>query len=184
VAAVDTKGKPPAKGGKDAKKGAANTASIDETAVAEDSQYVKEMKEAIRIEKSIFRYRLVQIRNWTLKQLKEMRQQALDLYKLLEDWVFVSQRVEMDAIEEMCVIIKEHIEDETKIQDELRIKFMDFTVDKSVLNYITPPPPKFAPFEEIKDDRFTIPQLECLIEEFQMQEKLYGCSELKVETLA
>jgi hypothetical protein len=35
----------------------------------------------------------------------------------------------MDAIDEMCMIIKDHIEEETKIQDELRIKFMDFTVD-------------------------------------------------------
>ena len=35
----------------------------------------------------------------------------------------------MDAIDEMCVVIKRAIEDESKIQNELRIKFMDFTVD-------------------------------------------------------
>jgi len=96
----------------------------------------------------------------------------LDLYRLLEDWVLVSQKVEMDAIDEMCVVIKEHIENETKIQDELRIEYMNFTVDKSVLNYITPPPPKFPPFEEIRDDRFTIPQLQCFIEEFEVLEQV------------
>lgn len=112
-------------GKKDAKKGA----PVEEEKVVEESIYVKEMKDAIKVEKSIFRYRLIQIRNWTLKQLKEMRQNSLDLYKMLEDWILVSQKVEMDAIDEMCNVIKEHIEEETKIQDELRIKFMDFTVD-------------------------------------------------------
>ena len=49
--------------GKDTKKG--GTAQEEEKQV-EESQYVKEMRESIRIEKGILRYRLVQIRNWTL----------------------------------------------------------------------------------------------------------------------
>ena len=56
--------------GKDAKKG--GTAQEEEKQV-EESQYVKEMRESIRIEKGILRYRLVQIRNWTLDQLKSRR---------------------------------------------------------------------------------------------------------------
>ena len=76
---------------------------------------------------------------------------------MLEDWVFVAQKTEMDAIEEMCIVIKDNIEEETKIQSELRINFMDFTVDQGVLNYITPPPPKHEPKEEIMDTRFSIP---------------------------
>ena len=78
----------PKKGGgkKDAKKGAA----VEDEKPLEDSIYVKEMRDAIKVEKSILRYRLVQVRNWTLQQLKEMRQKALDLYKMLEDWILVS----------------------------------------------------------------------------------------------
>jgi len=86
-----------------------------------------------------------------------MRQGSLDLYRMLEDWIFVAQKTEMDAIEEMCVVIKDSIEEEAKIQSELRIKFMDFTVDQGVLNYITPPPPKHEPSEEILDTRFSVP---------------------------
>ena len=78
---------------------------------------------------------------------------------MLEDWIFVAQKAEMDAIEDMTMVIKDSIEEETKIQSELRINFMDFTVDQGVLNYITPPPPKHAPLEEPKPERFTIPQL-------------------------
>lgn len=76
---------------------------------------------------------------------------------MLEDWIFVAQKTEMDAIEEMCMIIKDSIEEENKIQSELRINFMDFTVDQGVLNYITPPPPKHAALEEQTTSRFTIP---------------------------
>ena len=40
------------------------------------------------------------------------------------------------------MIIKRAIEEEKKIQDELRIKFMDFCVDEKIMNYIEPPPEK------------------------------------------
>jgi len=150
-------------GKKDAKKGAQ---AQEEEKTVEESIYVKEMREAIKVEKSIMRFRLVQVRNWALSQLKQMRQNSLDLYKMLEDWIFVAQKTEMDAIEEMSMIIKDAIEEETKIQSELRIEFMDFTVDEGVLNYITPPPPKHPPLEEITTSRFSIPQLRCSTNEF------------------
>lgn len=153
----------PKKGGKkDAKKGAA---AVEEDKTIEDSVYVKEMREAIKVEKSILRFRLVQVRNWALSQLKSMRQSSLDLYKMLEDWVFVAQKTEMDAIEEMCMVIKDSIEEEKKIHSELRIKFMDFTVDNGVLNYITPPPPKHAAREVRDVNRFTVEQIGCVIDE-------------------
>lgn len=80
----------PKKGGakKDAKKG--KDAGVEEEKPVEDSIYVKEMKDAIKVEKSILRYRLVQVRNWTLQQLKNVRVNALDLYRTLEDWILVS----------------------------------------------------------------------------------------------
>jgi hypothetical protein len=112
------------------------------------------MREAVKIEKSILRFRLVQIRNWTIKRLQYTRQTALNLFKKFEDWILVSQKAGMDTIEEMCAVIKKAIEDEVKIQHELRIKFMDFTVDDTVLNYINPPIPKLEAIEEYREDRF------------------------------
>ena len=78
------------------------------------------------------------------------------MYKKLEDWVFVAQKAEMEAIDDMCVVIKNHIESELKIKSELRIKFMDFTVDQKTLNFITPPPPLFEALEDFRQDRFSI----------------------------
>jgi hypothetical protein len=126
------------------------------------------MREAVKIEKSILRYRLIQVRNWALQQLRDMRQVSLDQYKMLEDWIFVAQKTEMDAIEEMCNIIKDSIEGETKIQSELRINFMDFTVDHGILNYITPPPPKHAAHEVIKSERFTVAQIDSTVNELEL----------------
>jgi hypothetical protein len=92
------------------------------------------------------------------------------MYKKLEDWIFVAQRAEMEAIEQMCMLIKEHIESEKKIKSELRMKFMDFTVDESTLNFITPPPPLLEALEEYRDDRFSIDQLKFLMQELEQME--------------
>lgn len=149
-------------GKKDAKKGAAEP---DET--KPESVYVKEMREAIRVEKSILRFRLAQIRNWALSRLLYQRERSLKLYQKLEDWIAVSGKAENDAIEEVCDVAKEATEEQGKIQDELRIKFMDFFVDKGILNFIEPPPAKLAAMEEAAGSRFNIPQLQALTAELR-----------------
>lgn len=136
------------KGGKapPPKKGAATKEAEAET-IVEESNYVKEMREAVKVEKSVLRFRLVQIRNWTVERLQDTRQQSLNTYKKFDDWIQVAQKTEMDTIEEMSTVVKKAIEEESKIQDEISIKFMDFTVDQSVLNFINPPLPKLEALE-------------------------------------
>lgn len=93
AAAQDKKGAP-AKG-KDPKK------ATDEEKPVEDSQYVREMKAAIKVEKSILRYRLTQVRNWTLKRLRDIRAKSIKVYTKLEDWIYVANKAENDAVDEM-----------------------------------------------------------------------------------
>jgi hypothetical protein len=133
---LDKKGAAPAKGAKDPKK------PVEEEKPAEESVFVKEMKAAIKVEKAILRFRLTEIRNWTLKRIREMRAKALKTYFKLEDWIYVSTKTENDAVDEMSIVIKRAIEEETKIQDELRIKYMDFCVDEKIMNFVVPPPEK------------------------------------------
>jgi hypothetical protein len=59
------------------------------------------MKQAIKVEKSILRFRLAQIRNWTLKKLRDIRAKAIKVYTKLEDWIYVANKAENDAVEEM-----------------------------------------------------------------------------------
>lgn len=126
------------------------------------------MREAIKVEKSILRFRLAQVRNWALMRLKHQREQSLKIYQKLDDWIQVSSKAENDAIDEVCDVIKEAIEEQCKIQDELRLDFMDFFADKGILNYIEPPPEKLAAMEEGSDKKFNVPQLESLVQELGM----------------
>jgi len=132
------------------------------------------MKEAIKIEKSILRFRLVLVRNWIFNRMQETRLSAMEIYKKLDDWIYVAQKTEMDAVEEMIVVVKNAIEEEVKIQHELRINFMDFTVDEATLNYVNPPPPKLEALEEYREDRFNIPQLNKFLSEFETISKAKG----------
>ncbi len=68
----------------------------------------------------------------------------------------MANKAENDANDEMCSILKRAIEEETKIQDELRIKFMDFFVDEQIKNFIEPPPDKLPAMEQVRSDRFSI----------------------------
>ena len=105
------------------------------------------MRAAIKVEKSILRFRLTQVRNWALKRLRDIRSKSIRVYTKLEDWIHVANKAENDAVDEMCVVLKRAIEEEKKIQDELRIKFMDFCVDEKIMNYIEPPPEKLPAME-------------------------------------
>ena len=78
-------GKKGAKGGKDAKGKPA-----DDDKPKSDSIYVTEMREAIKVEKSILRFRLCQIRNWALKRLTYQRELSIKIYQKLENWIIVS----------------------------------------------------------------------------------------------
>jgi hypothetical protein len=143
------------KGGKKDAKGAKG--GVDEGKSIEESLYVKEMKESIKSEKAIFRFRICQIRNWALSRLKHQRELSLRIYQKLEDWITVANKAENDASEEVCEVVKDAIEGEKKIQVELNINFMDFVVDKSIYNYIDPPPEKLAPMESKSSLSFNIP---------------------------
>jgi len=55
----------------------------------------------VKVEKSILRFRLAQIRNWALKRLRDIRQKANKVYTKLEDWIYVANKAENDAVEEM-----------------------------------------------------------------------------------
>jgi len=51
---------------------------------------------------------------------------------------------------------------------------MDFTVDEATLNYVNPPRPKLEALEEYREDRFSIPQLKTLLNEFETISKTVG----------
>lgn len=109
AAGLDKKGGAPPAKGKDPKKPAEDEKPV------EDTQYVRDMKAAVKVEKSILRYRLAQIRNWALLRLRDIRSKSIKVYTKLEDWIHVANKAENDANDEMCIILKRAIEEEKKI---------------------------------------------------------------------
>ena len=59
------------------------------------------MKNALKTEKQILRFRLSLIRNWALSKLKELRLKSLNVYNKLEDWINVAVKTENEAVDEM-----------------------------------------------------------------------------------
>lgn len=150
------------KGGKakDPKKGAVEEEST------EKYFYEQELKSAITTEKSVLRFRLTLIRNWSLNMMKEIRNKSQKCYSKLDTWIKVAFKAETDAIIENEKIIKRSIEEEVKLQYELRIRGMDFYLDEKFLNFEDAPPEILPAREELQDNRFTIRQLESLVNEF------------------
>ena len=62
------------------------------------------MRNAIKVEKSLLRYRLALVRNWALKRLRDIRSKAIKVYTKLEDWVYVANKAENDAVDEMVIL--------------------------------------------------------------------------------
>jgi len=55
---------------------------------------------------------------------------------------------------------------------------MDFTIDQGVLNYINPPAPLHPALEEHRVDRFSIPQLKGMLEEYKRVSKISSTGDL------
>jgi len=94
--------------------------------------------------------------NWALQRLKEIRLSSDSLNSKLNEWIDVAFKSETDAIIELEKVIKKAIEQETKLQYELRIKYMDFYLDEKILYFRDPPPPVYPAKEETRAERFTI----------------------------
>ena len=73
------------------------------------------MKEAIQAEKDIFTQRLVDLKAKTLEVLRSMVQTGQGLFQKIENLIAYSFKREIDAMEEMGLLIRQKIEEESKI---------------------------------------------------------------------
>ncbi len=103
------------------------------------------------------------MRNWALKEVKRIRGKAEEMFEKLENWVRVAIKAENDAIFSVALVIKEAIENETKLRDELRVQLMDFEVDSGIANFIEQPPEPHPAREVRLPSRFPIESLNSII---------------------
>ncbi|KAI8843668.1 hypothetical protein BC829DRAFT_400872 [Chytridium lagenaria] len=104
---------------------------------------------------AILKSRLDRIRTHAVDHLKELRNKGIEAYVLLDEWIGTRFQSEMDAIREMLYVIKEAVEMEVRLPNELVLEGEKFRVDFGVLTF----EPEPEPDRRVPPDQFTVLQL-------------------------
>ncbi len=102
-------------------------------------QYEEEMKNALKIEKSKYRFRVTLLKYWGIHCLINIRKLANSIYNKLDDWIILSIKAENDALNALVNLLKNAIEKEQKIKYELELDTFDVIINMDVQNYIELP---------------------------------------------
>ena len=140
----------------------------------------KELATLKENEKKILKYRVEMIKEWAERGLKEIRMSSKQLYEKLQDWVRVTIKCEREIIKQLSLQLREAIEGEKKIQEELSIKSFDLIRDGKFLYFIVPPPKPLPGIEIPQEDRFTITQLLLILKDFKLLVNSNGLLELDI----
>lgn len=129
-----------------------------------------EMKQSIKFEKAKYRFRLTLLKHWGIECLKNLRKMANSIYSKLDDWIVLSIKAENEALNQICNMFRDHIEQEKKIKYELELDTFDVIVNMDVQNYIELPPQPLPAKEIIDHSKFNILQLRILLDELKTYE--------------
>ncbi|KAJ1512515.1 Sperm flagellar protein 2, partial [Coelomomyces lativittatus] len=112
----------------------------------ENNEYIK----AIRGEESLLRFRFMRICDVAVENLKEVRNRSIELYSHLDDRIGVNFRGEIAAVKNLVVYVKQAIELELKLPNELCLNGQEFKIDLSYMMFEPEPPPNPpSPKEEL-----------------------------------
>jgi CH-like domain in sperm protein len=101
-----------------------------------------EMDECLKKEYEVLVSRIDRARVWSKNKLKEIEQESYKVYHRLEKWINASTYAENKAVEVLSNIIREAIEDKSKIQYLLELKNIDVVINQSYIYFqILPAPP-------------------------------------------
>lgn len=107
-----------------------------------------EMDDCLKKELELLVSRIDRLRVWSKGKIKEIEQESSKVYHRMEKWISASIHAENKAIEVISAIVREAIEDKSKIQKLLELKSLDLVLNEKVLYYeilpIPPPPPNIS----------------------------------------
>ncbi|KAI9355938.1 hypothetical protein DFJ73DRAFT_824011 [Zopfochytrium polystomum] len=114
----------------------------------------------LEVEESILSQRLDRLKSHALETLKDLKAKGIEVYNLLDEWIGLRFQNEMDAIREMLNLIKEAVEMEVKLPNELILEGEKFKVDFTILTLEPDQEPRpESPVEKPQADQFTVLQL-------------------------
>ncbi|KAI8897549.1 hypothetical protein BC833DRAFT_621127 [Globomyces pollinis-pini] len=126
----------------------------------EPEKLLPECQKAIEIEELILRQRCDRIISYSIESFRELRTRALEVYLMMDDWIGVRYRSEIDAAKDLMHLIKEAIEAEAKLPNLLVLEGEKLKIDYTTLVYQPEEEPRpESPLEKSLPEQFTILQL-------------------------
>merc|ERR1719316_2050410 len=160
AAAAAAAADPKAKAGKQSPQPGA----VPPTAGGKASPLWVDLQQALIAEKCTYLHRLCVIKTWTHQRLLSLSDQAQGVFQMLEDWVRLREKKELDAIAELINIIKDHIESEEMIEYQLTIEGSHLHRHPNILLHEPPAPFVPPPVECDISYRWSVHQLNELSE--------------------
>lgn len=137
-----------------------------------------DLQQALLAERAAYVHRLGVIRDWAMRRLLSLSHAFAATFSQLQSWVVMRRLKEMEATEGLVDIIKDHIESEQTIVEKL---FLDGAQLHRRLNIhlkAPPAPPVRPPVEAVAPFRWSMDQLDCLLDSVSSACRVFGPSKL------
>jgi hypothetical protein len=127
--------------------------------------YEEEMKNAIKAEKTKFKYRITTLKQWAIGNLSNMRNLANTVYNQLDDWIIQTIKTENDAMNILINRLRDCIDHEYKVKNinEVELDTFDFyeKIEVGLAKVLTP---------NTDDDSFELKTFLKIFDELKMYE--------------
>ncbi|KAI8829998.1 hypothetical protein BJ741DRAFT_367645 [Chytriomyces cf. hyalinus JEL632] len=151
---------PPEKDKKDKKKPAAVVEVVQESKVEAETELPAEYLQLIELEDQIFVRRLEKIKLMAIQSLTEIRNTGIELYNYLDELIGIRFQAEMECIRDLLLVIREAIEAEARLPNEIALNGERFKVNFNCLTFEPEPEPRpESPVEKLISDQFSVLQL-------------------------
>ncbi|XP_058633372.1 sperm flagellar protein 2 isoform X3 [Onychostoma macrolepis] len=130
---------------------------------AERKRIKQEFTAALKREEHAVKLRLELIKAHALRTVSSLQQKAEQAYGNMEEWLGTRFLSEMNSIDQLSELVRQHIENGVQIHHELVLQSTDFCVDGDTLVVASPSPaPRRSLLEQSKNSTLTVQQLHIL----------------------
>uniref|UniRef100_A0A671Q5H0 Sperm flagellar protein 2-like n=1 Tax=Sinocyclocheilus anshuiensis TaxID=1608454 RepID=A0A671Q5H0_9TELE len=130
---------------------------------AERKRIKQEFTAALKREEHAVKLRLELIKAHALRTVSSLQQKAEQAYGNMEEWLGTRFLSEMNSIDQLTELVRQHIENGVQIHHELVLQSADFCVDGDTLVVVSPSPaPRRSLLEQPKNSTLTVQQLHIL----------------------
>uniref|UniRef100_A0A672MF78 Calponin-homology (CH) domain-containing protein n=1 Tax=Sinocyclocheilus grahami TaxID=75366 RepID=A0A672MF78_SINGR len=130
---------------------------------AERKRIKQEFTAALKREEHAVKLRLELIKAHVLRTVSSLQQKTEQAYGNMEEWLGTRFLSEMNSIDQLTELVRQHIENGVQIHHELVLQSTDFCVDGDTLVVASPSPaPRRSLLEQPKNSTLTVQQLHIL----------------------